>query len=70
MSTDLKNTDAYILMQFGDAIAHLKGKPLGEVTAEIGVIGRPFFDQLRAKGHDFPDAVGLLRAVWVSINRS
>lgn len=64
-----ENTDAVILMQFRDAVAHLKGKPLAEVTAEMGIIGRPYLDKLKANGHAFPDAIGLLRSVWTGIEK-
>jgi hypothetical protein len=65
----MKNSDAFILMQFRDAVACLRDLPSAEATAQMGTIGRPFFDQLRANGHELPDAIGLLRAVWVDIKR-
>lgn len=65
----MKNTDAFILMQFRDAVAPLRDLPLAEATAQMGVIGRPFLDQLKANGHEFPDAIGLLRAVWVDLKK-
>lgn len=63
----MKNTDAFILMQFRDAVAHLKALPLAQATEQMGIVGRPFFDQLKANGHDFPTAVGLMREVWNDI---
>ena len=65
----MKNTDAFILMQFRDAVAPLRDLPLADATAHMGVIGRPFLDQLKANGHEFPDAIGLLRAVWVDLKK-
>lgn len=65
----IQNSDAFVLMQFRDAVAGLRDLPSAEATAQMGTIGRPFFDQLRANGHEFPDAIGLLRAVWVDIKR-
>lgn len=65
----MKNTDAFILMQFRDAVAPLRDLPLAEATAQMGTIGRPFLDQLKANGHEFPDAIGLLRAVWVDLKK-
>ena len=63
----VQDTDAVILMQFRDAVAHLKNKPLAEATAEMGVVGRPYLDRLKANGHEWPDAVALMREVWKSI---
>lgn len=60
--------DALILMQFRDTVAHLKGLPLAQATEQMGILGRPYFDELRAR-HDFPTAVGLLRDVWNDIQR-
>lgn len=65
----MKNTDAFILMQFRAAVAPLRDLPLAEATEQMGVIGRPFLDRLKANGHEFPDAIGLLRAVWVDLKK-
>lgn len=65
----IKKTDAFVLMQFRDAVASLRDMPLSEATAHMGTIGRPFLNQLKANGHEFTDAIGLLRAVWVDIKR-
>jgi len=63
----IENTDAVILMQFRDTVAHLKKLPLAEATAELGIVGKPFLDRLKANGHEWPDAIALMRAVWKSI---
>jgi len=68
-SQPIEKTDVFVLMQFREAVAPLRDMPLSEATAQMGTIGRPFLDQLKANGHAFPDAIGLLRAVWVDIKR-
>jgi hypothetical protein len=65
----IKNTDAVILMQFRDAVSELRDLPLGEATARMGVVGRPFLNQLKANGHEWPDALALMRAVWLDIKK-
>ena len=67
--TNLKNTDAVILMQFREAVSHLINEPLAETTAKMGVIGRPYLDRLKANGHEWPDAIALMRAVWLDMKR-
>ena len=66
---NLKQSDAFILMQFREAVAPLKDKTLSEATADMGIIGRPFFDQLKNNGHEWPDAIALMRAVWADIKK-
>jgi hypothetical protein len=66
---DLKNTDAVILMQFRDAVSSLRDLPLADATAQLGVIGFPFLEQLKTNGHEWPDALALLRAVWLDIKK-
>jgi len=65
----LKDTDAVILMQFRDAVAHLAEMPLAEATAAMGEIGRPYLDRLKANGHELADAIGLMRSVWIEIKK-
>lgn len=65
----LENTDAVILMQFRDAVAHLIDLPLGESTAAMGEIGRPFLERLKANGHEWADAIGLMRSVWIDLEK-
>ena len=65
----IENTDAVILMQFRDAVAHLVDLPLGEATAAMGEIGRPYLDRLKANGHEWTDAIGLMRSVWIDLEK-
>lgn len=65
----IKNTDAVILMQFRDAIAHLVDLPLGEATAAMGEVGRPYLERLKANGHERTDAIGLMRSVWIDLKK-
>ena len=65
----IKNTDASILMEFREAVKDLKGLPTGELTAQMGVLGRPYLDRLQANGHELRDAIGLMRSVWVGIEK-
>lgn len=65
----MKNTDAYILMQFRDTVRHLRGLPVGELTSRMGELGKPTLDALKANGHDLADAIGLMREVWRDIER-
>lgn len=65
----MENTDAYILMQFRDAVKHLKGLPTAQLHAGMEKHGKPFYEQLKANGHDGFVAIGLMRAVWREIER-
>lgn len=68
-------TDAYILMQFGANVAHLKpavlaahGKaPAIGIQEEIKAIGTPTVRALQANGHDLATAISLMRAVLYTI---
>lgn len=64
---DLKNSDAFILMQFQKAVKPLKNLPLAECTEKMGIIGKPYFERLKKNGHSLYDAIDLLRQAWKSI---
>ena len=62
----MKNLDAVILMEFRDAIAPvLAAEKLDAKTMES--IARPFLDRLKNNGHEWPDALALMRAVIFDI---
>ena len=63
----IQNTDAAILMQFRDAVAHLKGQPVAVIQEQMKALGQPFLDRLKANGHEWPDAVDLMRSTWNAI---
>ena len=61
----MQDTDAYILMQFRDAVAHLKGKPLtDEHKVEVGKVALPFHKRLLEVGNSPRESTYLLQAVY------
>ena len=66
----IKTTDAVILMQFRDAVAHLKGHPLPTIQGQMKALGQPYLDRLKANGHDWTDAVALMRETWNTIEEA
>jgi hypothetical protein len=60
-----QDTDLFIMMEFGKAIAPLRGQ---EQTLawkhQFGDIAAPFMRQLKAKGHSTVDAADLLWSVF------
>lgn len=62
----LENTDAVILMQFRDAIAPVL--QLDRIDPAImKSTAAPFLERLKANGHEWPDALALMRAVIFEI---
>ena len=61
----LLHSDAYILMEFRDAVKPLMGKPLTqEHKLAIGKVAAPYFKRLCASGNTARDAAWLLQAVY------
>lgn len=65
----IKQSDAFILMQFRDAVKHLAGLPIAQLHAGMEKHGKPFYERLKANGHDGFVAIGLMREVWRDIER-
>ncbi len=66
MAQRLQDTDAFILMQFSTAVAHLKGKPPTPLMqAEVAILGTPFLKQLLNNGHTRNEAASLLRSAFM-----
>jgi hypothetical protein len=58
----LQDTDAFILIEFRRATAHLRKHPLTqEVKMQIGVLALPYFNRLLSNGHSRPAAARLLQ---------
>ena len=65
MAQRIQNTDAFILMQFSNAVAHLRNLPADQaMQSEILRIGSKYLDQLKANGHEWQDAISLMRAAF------
>lgn len=61
----IQQTDAYILMQFRDAVKPLQGKPLThELKLEVGKVALPYFNRLVARGNSRIDSARLLQDVY------
>ena len=63
----MKNTDAFILMQFIDAVRHLKGLPVESIKGDMLRLGQPFIDRLMGNGHTRMESAQLIRAAWNTI---
>jgi hypothetical protein len=62
----MKNLDAVILMEFRDAVAPVLAA--GKLDARaMESVARPYFDRLKNNGHEWPDALALMRAVIFDI---
>jgi len=65
MSQAIQNTDAYILMTFGDAVLPLKGQQqTPEVLQELRKHGVQAVARLKNNGHSLADCIDLMREVW------
>jgi hypothetical protein len=61
----LQHTDAYILIEFRDAVKHLMGKPLEPSDhPELKALGEPFLARLMANGNSRREACYLMMAVF------
>jgi len=61
----MQDTDAYIMMEFRDAVKHLAGKPLtDEHKKEVGKVAMPFHKRLLENGNGHRDAAYLLQATY------
>ena len=59
------DTDAFILMEFRDAVKPLMGKPLTpEHKVEVGKVALPFHKRLMANGNSPREAAYLLQMVF------
>jgi hypothetical protein len=64
----MKDSDAFILMQFRDAIAPIMAaEKLDAKTMESAA--RPYFERLKKNGHEWPDAISLMRAVILDFKK-
>jgi len=65
MAQTLQRTDAYILMEFKDAVKPLMGKPLTEEhKLAVGKVAHPFYKRLLANGNTPREAAWLLQKVY------
>ena len=63
--TRLADTDAYILMEFKDAVKPLMGKPLTEEhKLEVGKVALPFHKRLMEAGNSARESASLLQMVY------
>jgi len=65
MQQAVQHTDAFILMEFRDAVKPLMGKPLTpEHKAEVGKVALPYFKRLSANGCTPREAGWLLQKIY------
>ena len=63
--TRIVDTDAFILMEFRDAVKPQQGKPLThEHKLEVGKIALPYFNRLVARGNSRVESASLLQMVY------
>lgn len=61
----LRDTDAYILRDFEQAVVHLRYREAdSEMQAEMRKLAEPFLERLKRKGHSFKVAISLLKEVF------
>jgi hypothetical protein len=65
--TIMTKTDAFVLMQLRDAVTPIKSLPKPEFVSKMLIIGKPFYDKLKANGHDHTTALELMKTVIFAI---
>lgn len=61
----LRNTDAYILREFEQAVVHLRHREADSaMQAEMRKLGEPYLDRLKRNGHSFEVAISLMKEVF------
>jgi len=65
MAQSLRDTDAFILREFEQAVAHLRYREADqEMQAEMRKLTEPFLDRLKKNGHSLHMALSLLKEVF------
>lgn len=61
----LRQTDAMILIEFEQAVQHLRHREAdSEMQSEMRKLSEPFLDRLKRSGHSLAAAIGLMRDVF------